>query len=83
MPTLSRRMDASLALAVGLPILAATLVTGDPLYAGVWYYLVAWLGLVGLVQLAKAPPLLTTGAAVALAASFLPLLGMAGVLVAA
>lgn len=67
---MSRRTDSVFALGVGLAVLAATVVVGDPIYAGIWYYLIAWLGLVGLVQLAKASPLLTTGSAVALAASF-------------
>jgi hypothetical protein len=71
MRTLSRREDSGLAFAVGLLLLAATFVFGDPIYAGIWYYLIAWFCLVGLVQITKAPPLFTTGAAVALAASFL------------
>lgn len=64
-------MDSGLAFAVGLLLLAATFVFGDPIHAGIWYYLIAWFGLVGVVQVAKAPPLLTAGAAVALASSFL------------
>lgn len=71
MRTLSRRMDSVIAFGIGAIVLAATFVSGDPIYAGAWYYLIAWSALVGLVQIAKAPPLLTTGASVALAASFL------------
>ena len=71
MHKLSRRIDSVVALVIGFALLAATFIVGDPIYAGAWYYLIAWFGLVGLVQLAKAPPLLTTGAAAALAASFL------------
>jgi hypothetical protein len=67
----SRRIDITIAFGIGAAVLATTFIIGDPLYAGTWYYLIVWLGLVGLVQIAKAPPLLTTGAAVALAASFL------------
>jgi len=71
MRTLSRRMDSVIACGIGAIVLAATFVFGDPIYAGAWYYLIAWFALVGLVQIAKAPPLLTTGAAMALAGSFL------------
>lgn len=71
MNRMSRWMDSSVAFAIGFLLLLATLVIGDPIYAGTWYHLLAWLGLVGMVQIAKAPPLFTTGAAFALAASFL------------
>ncbi len=69
MRLLSRRMDSIIAFGIGAIVLA-TFVSGDPICAGAWYYLTAWSALVGLVQIAKAPPLLTTGAAVALAGSF-------------
>lgn len=71
MHTFSRRTDSLIALGVGLALLAAALLFGDPIYAGVWYYLIVWLSLIGLVQISKAPPLFTAGAAVALAMSFL------------
>ena len=71
MRTFSRRADSVIALGIGATLLAVTVVLGDPIYADIWYYLIVWFGLVGLVQIAKAPPLFTTGAAVALAASFL------------
>ena len=71
MRTLSRPMDGVLALLVGVALLGVAFVLGDPIYAGIWYYLVTWLGLIGLAQVAKAPPLFTTGAAMALTASFL------------
>lgn len=67
----SRRIDVTIAFGIGAALLAATSIIGDPIYAGIWYYLVAWFALVGLIQIAKPPPLLTSGAAVALAASFL------------
>lgn len=67
----SRRIDSSVAFAIGSLLLLATLVIGDPIYVGTWYYLLVWLGLVGVIQIAKAPPLFTTGATFALAASFL------------
>ncbi|WP_123770659.1 hypothetical protein [Vulcaniibacterium tengchongense] len=71
MRTMSRRIDSVIALGIGFALLAATSIFGDPIYAGIRYYLIAWFGLVGLAQIAKAPPLFTTGAAAALAASFL------------
>ena len=71
MRTFSRRTDSAIALGVGAALLTAMYVLGDPIYAGIWYYLIVWFSLVCLLQIAKAPPLLTTGAAMALAASFL------------
>lgn len=71
MRTLSPWKDSVIAIGIGFALLASTFVLGDPIYAGIWYYVAAWFALAGLVQLAKAPPLFTSGAAVALAASFL------------
>ena len=71
MRTFSQRIDSVIAFGIGAILLAATFILGDPIYLGIWSYLIVWFCLVGLVQIAKAPPLLTTGAAVALAASFL------------
>lgn len=71
MHTLSRRKDCGCAFVVGLLLLAATFFVGDPIYVGIWYYAIAWIGLVGLAQIAKAPPMFTTGAAAALAATFI------------
>lgn len=71
MNSVSRKVDSSIASAIGLLMLLTTFVFGDPIYAGTWYYVLTWLGLVGILQIAKAPSFLTTGAALALAASFL------------
>lgn len=71
MNKMSRWMDSSIAFSIGLLLLLTSFIIGDPIYVGAWYYLLAWLGLVGIVQIAKAPPLFTAGAALALAASFL------------
>ncbi|MFC4654931.1 hypothetical protein ACFO3I_07890 [Rheinheimera marina] len=68
---MSRWTDSLIAFGIGAALLAAMLVVGDLLYVGVWYYPVCWVALVGLVQLAKAPPLLTSGAASALVLSCL------------
>jgi hypothetical protein len=67
----SRMTDIAVALGLGAAVLAATFLRGDPLYVGRWYYAVTWVGLVGIVQLARVPPLFSTGASAALATSFL------------
>ena len=71
MQRLSRATDVTIAFGLGAIVLAVTAVRGDPIYAGVWYYLLAWVGLVGLVQIARVPPLFSAGASAALVASFL------------
>ncbi|WP_090435505.1 hypothetical protein [Duganella sp. CF458] len=68
---MTRTLDITLAFGLGAALLAATFIFGDPAYLGPWYYALAWCGLVGLIQIAKAPPLSTLGAATALAATFL------------
>lgn len=68
---MTRIVDITLALGIGAALLAAVFIFGDPAYLGPWYYVLAWCGLVGLIQVAKAPPLSTLGAAIALAATFL------------
>lgn len=68
---MTRTLDITLAFGLGAALLAATFIFGDPAYLGPWYYPLAWCGLVGLIQIAKAPPLSTLGAATALAATFL------------
>lgn len=68
---MTRTLDITLAFGLGAALLAAVLIFGDPAYLGPWYYLLAWGGLVGLIQLTKAPPLSTLGAATALTATFL------------
>lgn len=68
---MTRTLDIALALGLGAVLLAAVFIFGDPAYLGPWYYLLAWGGVIGLVQIGKAPPLSTLGAATALAATFL------------
>lgn len=67
--SLSRPIDSVLSLLIGLAFSVVTVLFGDPLHAGILYYSLAWICLTGVAQLAKAPPLFTTGAAIALAAS--------------
>lgn len=52
-------------------MLAAVFLFGDRAYLGLWYYLLTWGGLIGLVQAMKAPPFSTLGATVALTATLL------------
>jgi hypothetical protein len=66
-----RLVDVSLALGLLAAVWLASLLFGDRIYAGFLYYAAVWAGLVVLVQLVRAPPLFTTGAAVALAISVL------------
>lgn len=68
---MTRIVDITLALGLGAALLAAVFIFGDPAYLGPWYYALAWCGLVGLIQITKAPPLATLGAATALAVTFL------------
>ena len=68
---MTRTLDIALAFGLGAALLAAVFIFGDPAYLGPWYYVLAWCGLVGLIQLTKAPPLSTLGAAVALTSTFL------------
>ena len=71
MRTSSRRTDSLIAFGIGLALMTVALIFGDPMYMGLWYYVFSWVALVALVQITKAPPLFATGAAVALAMSFL------------
>ncbi|KQZ31804.1 hypothetical protein [Duganella sp. Root1480D1] len=68
---MTRTLDITLALGLGAAQLAALLIFGDPVYLGPWYYVLAWCGLAGMIQLLKAPPLSTLGATTALSATFL------------
>ncbi|MGW8394699.1 hypothetical protein [Pseudoduganella sp. HUAS MS19] len=68
---MTRILDIVLALGLGAALLTAVFIFGDPAYLGPWYYVLAWCALVGLVQITKAPPLSTLGAATALTATFL------------
>ena len=67
----SRATDVIAAFGIGAAILAATAVMGDPIYAGVWYYVLAWAVLIGAVQIARVPPLFSAGASSALGVSVL------------
>lgn len=62
----SRLVDVALAFGLLSLLWLATLPIGDPLFAGFYYYLAAWSGVVIIVQIVRAPPLFTTGAAIAL-----------------
>lgn len=67
----TRTLDVAAASGLGIAIVATAVVCGDPLYVGLWYYAATWIGVVGIVQLARAPPLFSAGVSAALAASFL------------
>jgi len=67
----TRTLDIAFALGLGAVLLTAVFFFGDPAYLGPWYFLLAWGGVIGLIQLGKAPPLSTLGAATALAVTFL------------
>lgn len=68
---MTRTLDIALALGLGAVLLTVVFVFGDPAYLGPWYYLLAWGGLIGLIQIGKAPPLSTLGGTTALTATFL------------
>jgi len=71
MQTPSRTTDVIAAFVIGAAIVATAVLRGDPLYVGIPYYVLAWLVLVGVAQIARVPPLFTAGASAALGASVL------------
>ncbi|WP_129640923.1 hypothetical protein [Peristeroidobacter agariperforans] len=68
---LARKRDLLQAAAMALPLPITVLVTGDPLYIGLWYYLAIPAFIIGTGALMKAPPPYLTGASLTIAAAFL------------
>ena len=66
---LSTRQDAIVAAIIALPLPIATLFFGDPLYIGLWYYLIIPAFVIGLGVLLDAPPPYLAGASLAVAAA--------------
>jgi hypothetical protein len=68
---LSNRQDATIATAISLVAPLIVLTVGDPLYIGLWYYLVIPAFVIGLGVLLDAPPPYVAGASLAAAVSLL------------
>jgi hypothetical protein len=67
----SRRKDVLQAVAISLLLPITVLTTGDPLFFGLWYYLIIPIVTIGTGMLMRAPPPYLTGASLAVAAAFL------------
>ncbi len=66
----TRKDDLVYAGAVSLVLPLAVLAIGDPLFIGVWYYLLASAAAIALSAMSRTPPLFAVGAAVALTLTF-------------
>jgi hypothetical protein len=66
---LSNKQDAALGIAISVLAPLIVLVSGDPLYVGLWYYLVIPAFVVGWGVLLDAPPPYVAGASLAVAVS--------------
>ena len=69
--TLSRRLDAILAVAAALVLPTVVLLAGDPLYAGLWYYLAVPAVALGIGAAFHAKPLFLLGTSLAVATTLL------------
>jgi hypothetical protein len=67
----ARIRDVLQAVAISLPLPITVLTTGDPLFFGLWYYLIIPIVIIGTGMLMRAPPPYLTGASLAVAAAFL------------
>lgn len=66
----SRRLDATLAIAVSLVLPTVVLLLGDPIYAGLWYYLAVPAVALGLAACFRTKPLFLLGSSLAVAVTF-------------
>jgi hypothetical protein len=67
----SRSLDATLAAAVALSLPVVVLLSGDPIYVGLWYYLVVPAVALGLAVAFRAKPLFHFGTSLAVATTLL------------
>jgi hypothetical protein len=72
----SRAVDAKLAIAASLPLPIVVLLNGDPLYLGLWYYLVLPAGILGLCAAFRVKPLFLLGTAFAIAVTLLAVMSV-------
>lgn len=67
----STLQDTGLAAAISLTVVTVVVLFGDPLYLGVWYYLVVPFVIVGICFAIRPAPMFLTGAATAITTSLL------------
>ena len=67
----SRSLDTTLATTLALSLSAVVLFVGDPLYVGLWYYLVVPAVALGLAAALRAKPLFLSGTSLALTITLL------------
>ena len=68
---ISRSLDVSLAVAVALAMVTLTVIKGDALYLGLWYYFVVPAVVLGVCAAIRPAPLFLFGVALAIAISML------------
>jgi hypothetical protein len=69
--SLTSLQDAGLAATISLTLAILVMLIGDPLYLGIWYYLIVPTVVIGLCTAIRPAPMFRTGTALAITTSFL------------